>query len=141
MNELIEFFINHWLLSLLLVASFCVYIFIEFFYDIGESRVSPEQAVELINHKNANIVDIRSKDAFIKGHLLGAVNISKTELDGGDFKKIQKYAQTVVLVTCASGKESAKVVILLKKRGFQTVWPLSGGINAWITSGLPLKKG
>ena len=48
---------------------------------------------------------------------------------------------TPLLVVCQTGARSASACSQLAKLGFTKTHNLDGGINAWRTAGLPLKKG
>ena len=43
----------------------------------GGKRITPSQAVDLINNKEAIFVDIREKDNFDSGHIHGSINVQK----------------------------------------------------------------
>lgn len=46
----------------------------------------------------------------------------------------------VIYCTCPSEFTSARVALALRRRGFQHVWPLAGGLDAWRDLGLPVAK-
>jgi membrane protein DedA with SNARE-associated domain/rhodanese-related sulfurtransferase len=46
----------------------------------------------------------------------------------------------VIYCTCPSEFTSARVALALRRRGFQHVWPLAGGLQAWRDRGFPVAK-
>ena len=47
----------------------------------GGKRITPSQAVDLINNKDAIFVDIREKDNFDSGHIHGSINVQKDSFE------------------------------------------------------------
>ena len=138
MNEILNFFVSHWQLSILFVGLLLVYMGFEFMQNTGSSNeVSPEQAVEMYNHQQALFIDIRSIDDFNQGHIIGAMQISLHELDS-KLKKLQKYMKKPVIVVCARGKSSLQGAKQLSAHGFEQAFSLAGGMLAWQAAGLPL---
>jgi rhodanese-related sulfurtransferase len=140
MELMLEFVTNHWGLSLAfvaisaaLVASF-VYPGIQ-----GVRRLSPGDAIRLINHEDALVVDIRTEGEFREGHIVNAVHVTpKTVSEQSD--KLDKYRSRPMIVACRSGHQSASVAAKLRKRGFEQVHNLQGGMLAWENASLPVSK-
>lgn len=137
MNDILNFCVQHWQASLAFVLLLVGYVIFEAMQTgVGAKQVSPQQAVELFNHKHAVILDIRPKEEFAQGHILGAVQLDVDEADD-KLKKLNKYSQKPIIVVCAAGKQAPKFVTRLQPQGLHAV-SLAGGINAWQDAGLPL---
>lgn len=137
MNNILDFLIQHWQLSgvlLLLVAAYAIF---EFMQKQSNDAVSAEQAVQLINHQNAVVIDVRSPSEFKTGHILGALNFDSAEFDN-KIKQLNKYAHKPVVVVCAMGKRSANCLKLLQQQKFTNAVTLNGGLRAWQDAGFPL---
>ena len=104
------------------------------------NSVNATQATQLINREDAQVVDVREPGEYANGHLPESRNIPLARLEerAGE---LDKYKETPVLVVCQSGARSATACKQLGKLGFTRVHNLEGGIDAWRTAGLPLKKG
>lgn len=77
---------------------------------------------------NAYIIDIRSKEAYEKGHIQGAINIPYHELTN----KIQKYGrQKTIILYCDRGVTSIRATEELMLKGYSAK-SLIGGYNAYI---------
>ena len=105
----------------------------------GGNEVGPMAAVQLINRRNAVVLDVREQGEFNAGHISGAKNfpVASIEKRASDLKK---YAKKPVLVSCASGSRSRAASATLRKIGFEDVHVLSGGITAWKQANLPVEK-
>ncbi|HSW94491.1 MAG TPA: rhodanese-like domain-containing protein [Gammaproteobacteria bacterium] len=104
----------------------------------GATRLSPARVTWLINHAKAVVIDIRTPDAFLTGHIAGAISLPAVELKTG-LKKIEKFKAQPIVLTCATGTDSPASATFLTTQGFQ-VHILNGGIRAWREADLPLIK-
>lgn len=102
-------------------------------------QVGPAEAVQLINRRDALVLDVRDKADFATGHVPNARNIPLAELDGR-VREIEKLKSRPVIINCPSGARSAAVCGTLKKNGFGEVFVLRDGIRAWVEASLPLEK-
>lgn len=103
----------------------------------GEKRLSPQEAVRLINDRHALIVDVRPPADFKKGHILNAVNVPQTRL-GERLGELGKDTARPIVVYCALGGVAAQAAHTLKKAGYAEVYPIKGGLNGWLTASLPV---
>lgn len=102
----------------------------------GGKRLTALEAVRFINDRDPVIVDLRTVADFKRGHLLHAVNAPFAKFDEylGQFKDKSRP----VLLYCALGTMGAAVAEKLRKQGYAEVYPLRGGINAWLMNSLPV---
>lgn len=101
--------------------------------------VGPVEATQLINREDAHIVDVREPDEFAGGHLPEAVNIPAGKL-AERVGELEKLKDKPIIVCCAAGVRSNKACAELKKHGFEKIYNLSGGVDAWVGAGYPIKK-
>lgn len=139
MNQIVQFIMNHWALWLaLIVIVLCIFIN-EFLAQKKRAKeLSPNAAVELINHENATIIDLRDRESFQSGHIIDAISAS---VDDFQQNRMQKYKTKKLILVCARGLQSASLASKLRDQGFTAPMSLAGGIAAWQTAGLPLIKG
>ena len=104
------------------------------------NSVGPVEATQLINREDAHILDIREADEYAAGHLPKAKNIPTSKL-ADRIGELEKFKDKPIIVCCASGMRSNKACGELKKHGFEKLYNLSGGIDAWVGAGYPVKKG
>lgn len=88
--------------------------------------------------KNAVVVDVRTAPEFSSDHLAKAINL---DVKAGDFsQRCDKLDKTkTYYVYCLAGVRSERAADMMRSKGFKVV-TLSGGINAWKDSGLPVVK-
>ena len=97
------------------------------------------EAVQLINRRDALVLDVRDTGEFSAGHVGNARHIPEAQL-GERVKELEKFKSRPILVTCRSGTRAGSVAGTLRKAGFAEVFALRGGIAAWQQAGLPLEK-
>lgn len=105
----------------------------------GIKEVDCMGALQLINHKNALVLDVREEAEFGNGHLLNAKLIPLGKL-AGRIGELERYREQPIVVVCRSGQRSASACALLGKQGFAQAFNLGGGVIAWQKSNLPLEK-
>lgn len=95
------------------------------------------QATQLINSKNAQIVDVRSAEDFGKGTLPNAKNVPTATLKE---RMAELKKDRPVLVVCNTGSTAGPAAAQLRAAGFGEVFVLAGGLAAWREAGLPVRK-
>lgn len=140
MNEILTFAIDNWILTSLFFAILITIIVIESNSNNLEKHISSEKLVDLFNHENAVIIDIRESNLFQKGHIAGSKNIPQKDLSKNN-KKLQKFSKKPIIFICENGSQSTKITKDFKNSDFKSINTLNGGINAWTKAGLPLTKG
>jgi rhodanese-related sulfurtransferase len=140
MDKLLEFTGNHTLLVLALMISFFVVAFTELRRKAGGLvNVEAIEAVKLINN-DAIVIDLRSVDAFSKGHIVNARNIPSDELDAR-MNSLESLKSKPIVAVCDAGATSTKTVTTLRAAGFDSVYGLKGGMANWGQAGLPVVTG
>ena len=140
MDKILEFTSNHVLLVSALLISFFILVFSELRRKAGGLvNVETGEAVRLINNDGI-VIDIRSSDAFARGHIVNAKNIPSDEMDG-KISQIDKFKAKPIVAVCDNGITSTKVVTTLRNAGFESVYNLKGGMNGWTQAGLPVVTG
>ena len=106
----------------------------------GAQQVSAFEAVQLINRKDAIVVDVREPAEFKVGRVANSRNIPLKELDA-KLNELEKFKNKPILLLCQSGNRSASASGTLKKAGFAEVVALAGGLAAWQQAGMPVDRG
>lgn len=105
----------------------------------GKNAVDPLAATALINHDDALVLDVRSMAEFKDGHIVNAINIPLNGL-GNNLKQLEKHRGKPIVAVCRSGSRSGSACKLLSKQGFEHVKNLRGGMLAWESANLPVKR-
>jgi rhodanese-related sulfurtransferase len=105
----------------------------------GIKEVNSAAALQLINHKNAVVLDVRESSEYDAGHVLNSklLPLGKLKERMGE---LEKYKNQPIVVVCRSGNRSGTACFILGKQGFSQVYNLAGGVQAWQKSNLPLEK-
>jgi len=96
-------------------------------------------ALQLINHKNAVVLDVREESEYQLGHILNSKLIPLGKL-GERIGELEKYKEQPIVVVCRTGNRSGMACATLGKRGFTQAYNLAGGVTAWQKANLPLEK-
>jgi len=135
--QLIEFTVNHWplFLALTLVLGLLAYNL-----TVGDKgSVDAAGATDLINHREAAVIDVRPAADFAKGHIINAQNIPMNGFKN-QIGALQKLKDAPIVVTCRSVSQSSMACQILRKAGFPEVYNLRGGVMAWQNANLPLTR-
>ena len=136
MNQLIEFSINHWEMVAVFVAIAATLIFVE--TRGGARGLTSAAATNLINDKDAVVVDIRPANEFRTGHLTGSINIPSAKLKDSA-STLEKHKSSPIILVCKTGMTAGSSAKELIKSGYD-VYKLQGGITEWQNACLPLVK-
>ena len=105
----------------------------------GARDAGPMEVVQLINRKDAVLVDLREPGEFGGGHAPNARNIPQGQLVQR-LGELEKFKGKPIVLVCQTGGRSHAAVAQLKKAGFTEVTVLAGGFGAWQQANLPVEK-
>jgi rhodanese-related sulfurtransferase len=84
------------------------------------------------------LVDVREKAEYDSVHIPGSVNFPLSELEG---RISQLDSSKTHVVICKSGIRSQRAAQIFIKNGFENIYVLHGGLEAWKQEARPLEKG
>ena len=105
----------------------------------GGREVGTLGATQLINTKNALLLDVRETKEIDGGKLPNAVHVPLSQLASRG-AELAKYVSRPVIAYCDRGQRGRSATALLTKVGFKDVYHLQGGFKAWKDAGLPVQK-
>lgn len=98
-------------------------------------HISVEQAAQLVEQGEAVLWDIRDPQSFAMGRPEKAQHLTNDTIvslmDTVEF-------ETPILVICYHGNSSQGAAQYLVNQGFETVYSVDGGYEAWHRAGLPV---
>jgi rhodanese-related sulfurtransferase len=106
---------------------------------LGTREVSVPEAVQLINRRDAVVLDVRDAAEFASGHIPNARHVPAAEVEKR-LKELEKLKERPVIVSCRSGNRAGAASAVLRKHGFKEVFPLKGGILGWQQASMPMEK-
>lgn len=104
----------------------------------GAAQLGAFEAVQLINRRDAIVLDIRDKAEYAAGHIPNARNIPQGDL-GTRMHELNKYKSRPILVVCQAGTRNAAACAQLSKEGYEA-FALRGGLSAWAQASMPVEK-
>jgi rhodanese-related sulfurtransferase len=103
----------------------------------GSAPIPSAEAIRLINNEDAVVVDTRSANDYKKSHIVNAKHIPATSVVERA-KEISRDPDKPVILYCGTGHSAQQAATKLRGHGFNRVFALKGGINAWQADGMPL---
>ncbi len=131
MERFFEFILNHYVYSLALAV--VTYLLIQEFFDAALkkfSSISPMMAVAKMNDSETLIIDVREAPDYAQSHIENAINTPLSKLSDS-LGKIANHKNKPVLITCQNGTRSISAAKILTKEGFEKVFIINGGMQAW----------
>lgn len=131
MDRYLEFILNHYILSLALAV--VTYLLIQEFLDTAFKKydyLSPLLAVAKMNDSDTVVIDVREPHEFIESHIEQAINLPLGKLPE-ELAKIANHKDKPILISCQTGTRSASAGKILTKAGFEHVFVITGGMQAW----------
>jgi rhodanese-related sulfurtransferase len=102
-------------------------------------EIGAVQATQLINRKDALILDLREAKEYEGGRLPNAMHIPLSQLASRG-QELGKFTARPLIAYCGRGNRSRAAAAALGKLGFKEIYALRGGLRAWADAGLPLEK-
>jgi thiosulfate sulfurtransferase len=95
------------------------------------AHISPQQTKERLDKGEIKIVDIRDDQSFAVGHIPGAYHLTNASIQ----QFVQENAFDVpVVVVCYHGISSQQAAQYMLHQGFEEVYSMDGGFEAWRAS-------
>ena len=136
MQQLSTFFVTNW--PLLLALAIILFMLVRSYVGPGASKaVGPMELLQLINHQNALVLDVRTDKEYQGGHIINSMHVPLGMLSSS-LSQLAPYKHSSVVIVCRSGSRSAQAAGTLRKAGFEQVYNLAGGIMAWQNANMPL---
>lgn len=140
MQEYITFIQNHPLLTGGFAATLALILWTELRrLNRGYQELTPAETVRLMNQGETLLLDVREDSELSQGKIAGAKHIPLKHV-ASRMNEIESNKQKNVVAYCRVGNRSGIVCRQLVKNGFEKVYNLKGGITAWQTDKLPMKK-
>jgi len=101
-------------------------------------EISPEEAhKKLQTNPDILLLDVRTVAEYEQAHVEGSLLIPVQELEG-QMGQMEPYKTKEIYVICRSGGRSYSAASILKEKGFEQTYNVSGGVMSWHQAGLPL---
>lgn len=134
MQEILQFLIDQWILSMVVIALIALLIYGE--KPKNYKILDINEIINVLDSGDALIIDVR-EEKEIKNKIKSAINIPLSNLKNkiNDLDKNKK-----VVAYCQNGMRSKSAANLLAKNKFTNIYTINGGFDAWVRTGLPVEK-
>ncbi|GGD60888.1 thioredoxin [Emticicia aquatilis] len=85
----------------------------------------------------AQLVDVRTPEEYMRGHLKRAINLNFNDDNFEDIVKAKLDKTRPVFVYCFSGRRSTDAAAFLRDLGYKEVYDMAGGFAKWTSSSKP----
>jgi len=135
-----KFIIDQWMLIAVAVTSGLMLVWPMIAGARGKAgALSTLAATQLINQKDAVVIDIRDQGEYAAGHILNARSFPEKVFSERK-NELDKLKSTPIIVSCDTGQRAGAAAQKLREMGFTDVHVLQGGLSAWREAGLPVAK-
>ncbi|MBI4300437.1 MAG: rhodanese-like domain-containing protein [Chloroflexi bacterium] len=101
-------------------------------------RVSVQEAKDMIDKGNLQIVDVREPNEYASGHIAGALLIPVGSVLA---RRAELSSDKEILFVCKVGQRSALACEMASAVGRAKLFNLEGGTDAWIAQGYSVVNG
>ncbi|MEP7139154.1 MAG: rhodanese-like domain-containing protein [Caldimonas sp.] len=133
-----SFVLENWYLFVTALVSGGLLLWPSLAGNVGGARVSPADAVRLINREKAVLIDVSEPAEYAAGHAVGARSVPMAGLETS--RDLPKNKALPLLLVCPTGTRAGRAVAVLKKLGFENTQAIAGGLAAWRAANLPTEK-
>ena len=102
-------------------------------------RVTFDEFKADVDAKAITVIDVRSMEQYLAGHIPGALHIPVPRIEG-EIPYIPKDKPVVTYCTCPAEESSGEAAMILVNGGVPAK-ALQGGLDEWTRRGLPMKSG
>ena len=103
-------------------------------------NLSSSQFEELIKSEKVQLVDVRTAEEYMEGHIPGSLNINVKDTVNFPISVDEQLDKSCkIAVYCRSGRRSRTAADILSKKGFK-VYNLDKGILNWMEEGREIEK-
>ena len=103
------------------------------------SLTADEFEKEITTKENIQILDVRTPGEFFSGHIKNALHADWNDKKEFDRRIIFVDKSKPVYVYCLAGGRSAAAAAKMRNMGYENVFELTGGTNAWRAANKPLE--
>jgi rhodanese-related sulfurtransferase len=96
-------------------------------------RITVDELKPLVDAGKAVLIDVRSAEQFVAGHIGGALHIPVASVEG-EIEYLPKDKELVTYCTCPNEESSGQAALILQHRGVKAR-ALQGGLDAWTGRG------
>jgi rhodanese-related sulfurtransferase len=107
---------------------------------MGMKSISPDALHELMRKQKVTVIDVNSRQSWMKAHVPGAVNLDPI---GYDSRDLPRDFESSLVFYCSNPmcRKAPIAARRAKKMGYGNVQVMSAGISGWLARNLPTEGG
>lgn len=107
---------------------------------MGLETISPGKLYEMIENDRVTVLDVNSRQSWIRAHVPGAFNLDPLSYSESDLP-VQKESVLVFYCSNPLCRKAPKAAKRAGKMGYSSVKVMPAGISGWISAGFPTEGG
>lgn len=93
-----------------------------------KENITIKEMLEILKtNSNVVLLDVRSSQEYIEGHIRGSINIPVYDIEKQAKNKLNK--NSIIIVYCSAGIRSKRAIQILEKLGYENLYNVEGGIE------------
>ena len=107
---------------------------------MGLDAISPDGLNKMIQKQQVTVVDVNSRQSWIKARVPGALNLDPADYNESDLPP-DKESTLVFYCSNPMCRKAPNAARRAKKMGYSNVKVMSAGISGWLATKLPTEGG
>jgi len=100
-------------------------------------QVPASELLRMVEAGEVTVLDVRESSEWNEGHIHGALHMRYRDLPAGH-ERLRLDRDQKIAITCAGGYRSSTAGSILQRLGYTNLLNLTGGMDNWKRSGLPV---
>ena len=107
---------------------------------MGLDAISPDGLHQMIQKQQVTVIDVNSRQSWVKARVPGALNLDPAEYNESDLPP-DKESSLVFYCSNPMCRKAPTAARRAKKMGYSNVKVMSAGISGWLATKLPTEDG
>ena len=107
---------------------------------MGLKTISPSGLHEMMQKQQVTVIDVNSRQSWIKGRVPGALNLDPANYNESDLPPA-KESSLVFYCSNPMCRKAPNAARRAEKMGYSNVKVMSAGISGWLAAKLPTEAG
>ncbi|MFZ6658975.1 rhodanese-like domain-containing protein [Undibacterium sp. TJN19] len=107
---------------------------------MGLKSITPNALHEMIRNQSVTVIDVNSRQSWMKEHVPGALNLDPANYHDRDLPS-EKDTRLVFYCSNPLCRKAPNAARRAKKMGYDNTMVMSAGISGWLATSLPTETG
>lgn len=106
---------------------------------MGLKTISPDRLTEMISNDRVTVLDVNTRQSWIRAHVPGALNLDPVDYSARDLPA-DKESSLVFYCSNPMCRKAPNAALRAGKMGYSNVKVMPAGIRGWLSAGLPTES-